>query len=136
MLTVPSPTGKIQPYPGSGLPCRSFTSRADSIHGSACFGDSQYVRIAVPYGHSRVRKVPRARPNRLFAPSATTTYFAVSSSVLGAPLRCTTAPRTNPRSITGPSASVFCRIVAPAASALRATIQSRSRRRTTYPYGG
>jgi hypothetical protein len=48
MLTVPSPTGKIQPYPGIGLPLRSWTSRADSIHGSAWRGDGQYVRIAVP----------------------------------------------------------------------------------------
>src|SRR5581483_10473767 len=32
-LIVPSPTGKIQPYPGSELPLRSRTSSADSIHG-------------------------------------------------------------------------------------------------------
>src|SRR5688500_8822160 len=37
-LIVPSPTGKIQPYPGSELPLRSRTSSADSIHGSACSG--------------------------------------------------------------------------------------------------
>jgi hypothetical protein len=41
MFTVPSPTGKIHPYPGSGLPLRSFTSRADSIHGSSWRGLSQ-----------------------------------------------------------------------------------------------
>ncbi len=41
MFTVPSPTGKIQPYPGSGLPLRSFTSSADSIQGSSCSGLSQ-----------------------------------------------------------------------------------------------
>src|SRR4051794_32522031 len=41
MFTVPSPTGKIQPYPGSGLPLRSFTSSADSIHGSSWSGLSQ-----------------------------------------------------------------------------------------------
>src|SRR6476659_7166133 len=34
-LIVPSPTGKIQPYPGSELPLRSRTSSALSIHGSA-----------------------------------------------------------------------------------------------------
>ena len=32
--------------------------------------------MAVPYGQSRVRKVPNVRPNRLLAPSATTTYRA------------------------------------------------------------
>ena len=37
-LTVPSPTGKIQPYPGSELPWRSRQSSALSIHGSSCIG--------------------------------------------------------------------------------------------------
>src|SRR3954452_15153878 len=37
-LIVPSPTGKIHPYPGNELPLRSRTSSADSIHGSACNG--------------------------------------------------------------------------------------------------
>ena len=34
------------------------------------------MRIAVPYGQSRVRNVPSARPKRLFAPSATIVYSA------------------------------------------------------------
>jgi hypothetical protein len=37
-LMVPSPTGKIHPYPGSDRPWRSRTSSADSIHGSSCRG--------------------------------------------------------------------------------------------------
>src|SRR5215218_6546697 len=37
-LMVPSPTGKIHPYPGSESPFRSRTSSADSIHGSSCRG--------------------------------------------------------------------------------------------------
>ena len=130
MLTVPSPTGKIQPYPGIGLPLRSFTSRADSIHGSACLGDCQYVRIAVPYGHSLVRYVPRARPNRLLAPSATIVYSAWTSSA-APPGPSTVAPRTNPRSTRGWIASCPSRTRAPARSALAATNWSSSRRRTT-----
>jgi hypothetical protein len=37
-LMVPSPTGKIHPYPGNEFPLRSRTSSADSIQGSACKG--------------------------------------------------------------------------------------------------
>ena len=40
-LMVPSPQGKIQPYPGMASPLRSRTSRADSIHGSAWRGLSK-----------------------------------------------------------------------------------------------
>src|SRR5687767_11196159 len=39
-FTRPSPTGKIQPYPGSTAPDRSWMSRCDSIHGSSWRGDS------------------------------------------------------------------------------------------------
>src|SRR5687768_3873374 len=38
-LTVPSPTGKIQPYPGRAAPLRSRRSRWLSIHGSAWRGE-------------------------------------------------------------------------------------------------
>ena len=44
-------------------------------------GDGQYVRIAVPYGHSLVRDVPRARPKRLLAPSATIVNSARMSTL-------------------------------------------------------
>ena len=37
-FTVPSPTGKIQPYPGRWLPSRSRRSRWLSIHGSSWYG--------------------------------------------------------------------------------------------------
>src|SRR3954452_2323973 len=37
-FTVPSPTGKIQPYPGSDAPDRSRTSSALSIQGSSWRG--------------------------------------------------------------------------------------------------
>ena len=47
-LMVPSPHGKIQPYPGMASPLRSRTSRADSIQGSACMGLSKYPRMAMP----------------------------------------------------------------------------------------
>src|SRR5688572_213986 len=38
-LTVPSPTGKIHPYPGRAAPPRSRRSRWLSIHGSSCRGE-------------------------------------------------------------------------------------------------
>ena len=37
-FTVPSPTGKIHPYPGRWLPSRSRRSRWLSIHGSSWYG--------------------------------------------------------------------------------------------------
>ena len=40
-LMVPSPHGKIHPYPGMASPLRSRTSSADSIHGSAWSGLSK-----------------------------------------------------------------------------------------------
>ncbi len=38
-LTVPSPTGKIQPYPGRASPLRSRRSRWLSIQGSSWRGE-------------------------------------------------------------------------------------------------
>ncbi|GIU90839.1 MAG: hypothetical protein KatS3mg010_1938 [Acidimicrobiia bacterium] len=38
-LTVPSPTGKIHPYPGKWFPLRSQMSRWLSIHGSSWRGE-------------------------------------------------------------------------------------------------
>src|SRR5437764_8917052 len=57
-FTRPSPTGKIQPYPGSTLPALSRTSRCDSIHGSSWRGEVKYPRIAMPCGYARSRPVP------------------------------------------------------------------------------
>ena len=69
-FTVPSPTGKTHPYPGRWLPLRSRRSRCLSIQGSSWYGLWQVA----PHGHSQrvERSAPSARPNREFAPSATT----------------------------------------------------------------
>ena len=86
--------------------------------------------MAVPYGQSLVRDVPSARPNLLFAPSATIVNSARMSTTEPS-LRLTVAPRTKPRSTIGCTASWPSSSLAPAATALAATIASRSRRRTT-----
>jgi hypothetical protein len=77
-----------------------------------------------------VRDVPRARPKRLFAPSATIVNSA-RMSTLDPSWRATVDPRTNPRSTIGWIASWPSSNLAPAATALSATIASRSRRLTT-----
>src|SRR4029078_5072781 len=46
-FTVPSPTGKIQPYPGRWLPARSRRSRWLSIHGSSGYGLGEEPRTAL-----------------------------------------------------------------------------------------
>src|SRR5205085_7604678 len=46
-FTRPSPTGKIQPYPGRTLPALSRTSRCDSIQGSSWRGEVKYPRMAI-----------------------------------------------------------------------------------------
>ena len=87
----------------------------------------------MPIGYERSREVPRARPNREFAPSATTTQRARTISVTPVSRRRIFAPVTRPPSTRGSTASLAGQSVAPAFTARSATISSRSRRRTTYP---
>ena len=83
----------------------------------------------------RSRDVPRARPKRLLAPSATTRYRARISVVVPSGWR-TTTPRTKPRSMIGAIASWPVRRLAPAATARSATSWSSRSRRATRPYVG
>src|SRR5260221_11650806 len=57
-FTRPSPTGKIQPYPGSTLPLASRTSRCDSIHGSSWRGGGEEPPGGLPLGDERARPGP------------------------------------------------------------------------------
>ena len=101
-------------------------------------------------GWLRSRVVPRARPNRELAPSATTTYRARTVRTAPEAFSLTTAPTHDGRPAgpeapipsrrpgagsarTGSTASVPCHTVAPALTARSLTRASRSWRVITYP---